>query len=334
MIPPPGPSKPRDAPLSAVGEEALRRRIFRPLRLGSQLVGFAGGAALVAWCVHAAFSGADWSVLADASPALVATIVACSLASVFCNGAIFWLAGRPIAKVGAAEMQAVNACASVLNYAPIRLGAIVRIAYASRVSRMRIGATAAWFTFIGAGVAGVALLGALSAWLVPGGAVPATLAWIASAAAAALLLRQLARRVSWSRLRSLRASIDDAGALWGAGAFRVLDQIAWAGRMWAAASLLGIALEPRTALLLATAAILASLNPLGRFGYREAAVAWLASTLASGEMDPRGIEAVFFQLAIVESVGEAIVLIPLGSIGSAWCLRRLFGARGAERSRP
>jgi hypothetical protein len=314
-------------PLASVRREAAGVRLFRPLRLGSQLVGFAGGLALVAWCAHAAFTQADWSVLADADPSLVGAIVACSLASMLCNGAIFWLAGRPLARMGGMEMQGVNACASVLNYAPVRLGAIVRIAYAGRVSRMPVGAMAAWFTFIGAGVAGIAILGAASAWLTPGGLLPTILAWVAAAAISIALLARIARRVSWARVRSLRSTVDDPAALWGTAALRMLDQAAWAGRMWAAASLLGLSLDPTQALLLATVAILVSLNPLGRFGYREAAVAWLASTLATGELDPAGIEAAFFQLAIIESVGEAIVLIPLGSIGSAWCLRRLFKGR-------
>ncbi|MFM1890533.1 MAG: hypothetical protein RLZZ565_1290, partial [Planctomycetota bacterium] len=150
-------------------DEALREPLFRPLKFAVQLVGFAGGAALIAWCAWIAFTKADWSVLETADRGLVTLIAACSLVSMLCNGAIFWLAGRPLAPMGAAEMQGVNACASVLNYAPVRLGAIVRIAYAVRISGMKVGAMAAWFTFIGAGVAGIAILGAASAWLVPGG---------------------------------------------------------------------------------------------------------------------------------------------------------------------
>ena len=313
-------------------QDALREPLFRPLRFAVQLVGFAGGAALVAWCAWIAFTKADWSVLETADRSLVLLIAVCSLASMVSNGAIFWLAGRPLAPMGAIEMQGVNACASVLNYAPVRLGAIVRIAYAVRISRMKVGAMAAWFTFIGAGVAGIAVLGAASAWLVPGGLLPTILVWIASASISMAILKRIAHRVSWHRIRSLRAAVDDPAALWGAGAFRMLDQVAWTGRMWAAASLIGLSIGATQAILLATVAILVSLNPLGRFGYREAAVAWLASTLATGELDPSGIEAAFFQLAIIESVGEAIVLIPLGSLGSVWCLKRLFGARAGIRS--
>ncbi|MGA1391603.1 MAG: hypothetical protein ACO38W_00450 [Phycisphaerales bacterium] len=312
---------------AAGSQEALREPLFRPLRFAMQLVGFAGGAALIVWCAWIAFTKADWSVLETADRGLVMLIAACSLVSMLCNGAIFWLAGRPLAPVSMLEMQGINACASVLNYAPVRLGAIVRIAYGLRISRMTVGAMAAWFTFIGAGVAGIAFLGAASAWLVPGGLLPTILAWIAAISIAMAMLRWMAHRVSWSRVRSLRATIDDPASLWGASALRMIDQVAWTGRMWAAASLIGLSLGPTQAILLATVAILVSLNPLGRFGYREAAVAWLASTLATGELDPTGIEAAFFQLAIIESVGEAIVLIPLGSIASVWCLRRLLGSR-------
>jgi len=302
--------------------------LFRPLRLAVQAVGFVGGAGLIVWCAWIAFTRADWSVLASASPAVVAIVVACSAVSMLANGAIFWLAGRPLAPMGGLEMQSVNACASVLNYAPIRLGAIARIAYARRISGMTVGGMAAWFTFIGLGVAAVAMLGAACAWLVPGGIAAAIAVWLTLCVVAGFALRWAARRIDWRRVRSLRALVEDPGALWAAGALRVVDQLAWTGRMAAAASLLGLAIDARTALLLATVAILVSLNPLGRFGYREAAVAWLASTVASGELDPRGIEAVFFQLAIVESIGEAIVTIPAGGLGSIWCLKRLFGRSG------
>lgn len=309
-------------------EEATRTEpLFRPLRLAVQATGFVGGAALIVWCAWIAFTRADWAVLESASPSLIAVVVACSAISMLVNGAIFWLAGRPLAPMGGLEMQSVNACASVLNYAPVRLGAIARIAYARRISGMTVGGMAAWFTFIGLAVAVVAVLGAACAWLVPGGTIAAIAAWLALCVGAGVLLRTAARRISWHRVRSLRVLVEDPGAMWAAGGLRILDQLAWTGRMAAAASLLGLAIDARTALLLATVAILVSLNPLGRFGYREAAVAWLASTVASGDLDPRGIEAVFFQLAIIESIGEAIVTIPFGGLGSIWCLKRLFGRR-------
>ena len=323
------PDRPGIREIRSTTDEATREPLFRPLKFAVQLVGFAGGAALVAWCAWIAFTKADWSVLETADRSLVLLIALCSLASMLCNGAIFWLAGRPLAPMGPVEMQAVNACASVLNYAPVRLGALARIAYARRISGMTIGGMAAWFAFIGIGVAGVAVLGAGSAWLVPGGLLPTIIVWIASVSASMVLLRMAAHRVGWNRVRSLRAAIDDPAALWGTGAFRVLDQVAWTGRMWAAASLLDLELGATQAILLATVAILVSLNPLGRFGYREAAVAWLASTLATGDLDPGGIEAAFFQLAIIESIGEAMVMIPIGSAASIWCLHRLFGRSGA-----
>lgn len=318
-----------DVPTDDSASDATRSEpLFRPLRLGVQTIGFVGGAALIFWCAWIAFTRADWTVLESASPSMIAIVVVCSGISMLANGAIFWLAGRPLASMRCWEMQSVNACASVLNYAPIRLGAIARIAYARRTSRMTVGGMVAWFTFIGLGVVAVAMLGALCAWLLPGGIAATIAVWLALCLGAGLALRSAARRIDWRRVRSLRALLEDPGALWGAGVLRVVDQLAWTGRMAAAASLLGLAIDARTALLLATVAILVSLNPLGRFGYREVAVAWLASTVASGDLDPRGIEAVFFQLAIVESIGEAIVTIPAGGLGSIWCLKRLFGRSG------
>jgi hypothetical protein len=81
-------------------------------------------------------------------------------------------------------------------------------------------------------------------------------------------------------------------------------------------------------LLVALAGYIMNYTPLGRFGFREATMAFVASRL-SGETG-LDVGAAFAQLALVESAGEALASIPLGAIGGSWCgLRILRARRGA-----
>jgi len=311
---------------------AIASRMLSPARLAMQIVGFAGGTALIGWCAWKAFSSADWQVLREASPAPIALIIGCSFVSLLLNGAIFWAGGRPLARLGLMEMEAVNAMASVLNYAPVRLGAIARVAYALRVSRMRIPAAAAWFVWVTAGVGIWAVAGASVAWLFPETPWFIAASWLVVGLLGFWIAAILTRRLLGARSESLRLLATDPASLWGAASLRFLEQAMWIGRMHAAVLILDLPIDLADSIVLALVGILVSLNPLGRFGYREVAVAWLASTLADGTLDPTQIDAVFFQLALIESVGEAIVMIPLGTVGSIWCLRRLLGRRGATSS--
>ena len=76
-------------------------------------------------------------------------------------------------------------------------------------------------------------------------------------------------------------------------------------------------------LLLAVAAVLVSLNPLGRLGYREAAVRWLAPMLAAGAFTGEEIGARFAQLALIESMSEALVVLPFGLVSAFWWMARV-----------
>jgi hypothetical protein len=324
-------SPPPSASLSEIERQVLRQRLFSPLRLSVQIIGFLGGAALVAWCAYIAIARANWHVVLEADPRLLASIGACSLVSILCNGAIFWVSGRAIARVGLVEMQAVNAFACVLNYAPVRLGAIARIVYGVRLSRMSVPAIAWWFSFIGAGVGIVAIAGGGAALLAGGSPTAIAALWVAGVVVGMALLRRCLRGPLARRSRSLQAIAASPAAIWGVAALRLADQLAWVGRMHATILVLGLPLRWSDSVSLAAIAILVSMNPLGRFGYREMAVAWLASFLATSAIAPAEIRAVFFQLALIESVGEALITVPLGIVGAAWVAQRL--RRGAAESR-
>jgi hypothetical protein len=317
------PVAPASDSIAEIERRVLRQRLFSPLRLSLQILGFVGGAALVAWCAYIAIARANWHVVLEADPRLLGLIGACSLASIVCNGAIFWLSGRAIARVGFVEMQAVNAFACVLNYAPVRLGAIARIVYGVRISGMGVSAIAWWFSFIGAGVGIVAIAGGGAA--IVAGRWPATIAalWVAGVLLGFALLRWCLGGPLARRSRSMKAIAASSPAIWGVAALRLADQLAWVGRMHATILVLGLPLRWSDSVSLAAIAILVSMNPLGRFGYREMAVAWLASFLATSAIAPAEIRAVFFQLALIESVGEALITVPLGIAGAAWVAQRL-----------
>jgi hypothetical protein len=98
--------------------------------------------------------------------------------------------------------------------------------------------------------------------------------------------------------------------------------------MTCAAAILGLdtKLTGSQITLLAITAMVMSLIPLGRVGYREAGVALVAPFLV-GMAD---IDTALKQLALVESAGEAIVSIPLGTMALFWYRRKW---RSAKRSR-
>jgi hypothetical protein len=123
-----------------------------------QLLGFLVGCTLVVWCVtRAASSGSDGlEKLRNAPPMLVAILLGSTLVSIICSGFTFWSMARPIRRFTVIEMQAVNLMASLFNYAPVRLGLVLRCAFHWRVERMSAIDLTAWI----AGVA-VVTLGAL-----------------------------------------------------------------------------------------------------------------------------------------------------------------------------
>ncbi len=81
--------------------------------------------------------------------------------------------------------------------------------------------------------------------------------------------------------------LTDRGWIATAFGLRAFDLGMWAIRLGIAASILGIDLPTGDVLLLAITALVVSLNPLGRLGWREAAVAILAARLAAPGLGAR-----------------------------------------------
>jgi hypothetical protein len=301
-----------------------------PLRKAMvQLLGFAIGIALLAWCIHAAIKGGGegWQKIRSADTWLIAGLIGCTIVSLLCNGAMFWIVVRPLHPLRLVDMQLFNLAAGVLNYAPVRAGLLARIAYHVRVDRIGLLTIGGWFAAIG-----YTLVLTLSA-IVLATVIRPTFDWIWALLIVAQLVvgglitgsvmgLPIVQRIGRGMDRMLR----ERAALWGAIVLRLIDVAAYTGRMWCAARILEIQLSLSSVLLLSIAAIAVSMNPLGRIGFREAGVAFFAAYLG---MSGEDFEAQRSQLALIESAGEAIITIPLGAIALLW-YRKKWIRRGRD----
>ncbi len=310
--------------------------LLAPRRLAVQIVGFAAGAAMLVWIIRKAIGEGEWDRVLHAAPPLVAGLIACTLTSAAANGTIFFVTIRPIQRIGFWDLQRLNVVATLLNYAPIRLGAVARVLYHLRVDRLGLLQIGAWFSLVG----GVMILGVASCGLAT--IVRPEVDWLwALLVAGQLLLGGGAIRILGSlplvarHGRGIDRMTIDRWSVWGAIALRAIDLAAFAGRMALAAAILQIAafagrmalaaailqihLEARHVVLLALVAVTASLIPFGRVGFREFCVAMAAERLGMLVGD---VEANMNQLALIESAGEVMVFIPLGLLGLGWFRKR------------
>jgi hypothetical protein len=307
-----------------------------------QAVGFLAGLALLWWCIDRAFTGEGaaetWSRIRSAPGWALWGLGLTSLGSLLVNAVMFWSLVQPVRRIGLGEMTGVNLVASMLNYLPIplRLGMIARIAYHVRVNRMGARAVAAFFSavilvtlLVGGGLAvAVAIFPVAGAGL-------ATLVGLATLAAGVLLIGTIAR---WKFLvrytQDVERVLADRKALAGGLAMRTADAILWSARMACAVAVLGMPLSPGESAILGLVAVAASMNPLGRFGFREAGVVWISSYLFAGRMEPEELQQAFAQLAIVESAAEGAVTLPLGVLFLPWFLGRLRRAKAGDDPSP
>jgi hypothetical protein len=301
-----------------------------------QIAGFALGLALLIWCIVGAARGGDWSAVARAPLHLVLGLIVCTLTSLVANGTIFWLVIRPVQPLTWHHMLLLNVTTAVLNYAPIRAGLIARVAYHLKVDRMPVVIMGGWFAAIGYTTVialGVVVVATLLkqyyelSWvsciaIVIGQIVAMGFVTIGSITAAQMFMSpEFVQRVGRGMHRMLRQPVQ----LWGALVLRLVDIGAFMGRMWCAAAIIGLdqKLTGTQFALLGVTALVMTLFPLGRVGYREAGVALVAPYLVGID----NIDAALKQLALLESAGEAIVAIPLGSLALLWYRKRWISAR-------
>lgn len=306
-------------------EPATRRRLRDAIL---QLLGFAVGILFIAWCLRRAFSGDGAATVAahlrEAPAWLVAAALLSTLASVLANGAIFWCTIRPVRPLRLLDVQAVNLLASLLNYAPFRIGLVARVAFHWRVDRIGPALMAAWLVAVLLSLCVAFVSVALAMPLAPRIGLAGTFLVIAATCVAATWLVRKAAGVAAirARLRGAHPMLDEPRAFGLAVAMRVVDIVAFTVRMVCVAAILRAPLTLPQAAMLGLAAFALTLNPLGRFGFREAGVAWLASNVFADAMSRDQLSQTFAQLALVDSAAEAAITIPLGAVAALWCWRR------------
>jgi hypothetical protein len=294
-------------------------------RLAVQILGFVIGALFLAWLVRDALRGEGWNEIFDrATPGVIAGLLGCSLLSLFINGAIFWVQLRPVKKESFFVLQAVNCTASLLNYAPIRLGIVSRYVYHMRVDRMSFLFVTSWLFAIAVTLLFVMGSASLASMLHPN----IDIWWFLITAVPLVLVISLLPlllnvKIVHKYAKGSERMLCDRKTLTLSLLLRCIDLGAWAGRIWFATHIVDTGLSGGDVLLLAVAAVLVSLNPLGRLGYREAAVRWLAPVLAAGAFTGEEIGTRFAQLALIESGSEAMVVLPFGLISAFWWMSRV-----------
>lgn len=311
------------------------RRSWRdPKRLAIQLLGFAAGIALLAFCIHGAWPRDEaardgWMTLRSASPWLVVAMFGCTLASSVVNALSFQVTGRTIGSVRGWDLQRLNLVANLLNYAPVRLGLVARVGWHLTVDRFRIIQIGGWLAVVGL-VLLISVGAAMTATLArPDLDVVWLLLLLGQLVAGILMLRWIGSVILRRHGRDVDRILRARGVLWAAAGLRLADVAAYWGRMWLAAAMLDLDFSAGQLLMLAIVAYAGSLAPFGRVGFREflvaAAAGWIG--LAEAELDAR-----MAQLALLESAGEFAFYFIGGAIMLPWYRRRMAVAATARRA--
>ncbi len=307
---------------------SMSRKMLSPSRIAVQIVGFLVGLVLLYFCLSKAIGQADWTLVREASPWLIATLIFFGLLSTVLDGCVFWGVLRPYRRLKPIEVQGVNMSAAFLNYAPIRLGTVFRIAYHAKVDRVGVIPILAWFVAIT--ITTMACMASITAATLITGTEGLAFPILISVflILSGLILWGMARIPLVQRLSAGKEKmIGDPRAL-ATGLFgRLLVLASNCARMGTAAVILNLSLGPRDVILLSVVGLLASFNPLGRVGWREWTLALLTPYLAAESLKTGGsetIDAVASQLVLIESAGEAIAILPLGLVTLIWGVRRLL----------
>jgi hypothetical protein len=275
---------------------------------------FAAALALLAWCVRLALDpprapGEPGPIaqVAAARPDHLLGLIGLSLLSLALNGLIFHSILRPVRRLDVPGVLATNALATFLAYLPFKISLMARLLVHHRRDGVGVLVVLAWLAATAAIVLAViapVLAVALLDLPMPAAA---SAALLASAAAVSFVV-VLSRLASTSRGRgwmvSVASSVPGRAGRWAgravadlhaafrmlgtpstvvpAAALRLADLAAQAARFLLAAHVLGVALEPRQALILAGAHFLAGvLSPVGMLGAREGTATGVGSLLAA-----------------------------------------------------
>jgi hypothetical protein len=279
---------------------------------------------------------------------LLGCLVGLSALTTALSGLVFWRVLSPVRRLRAADCVALNALATLVGYAPFKLGLVVRVLVNSRRDGLPLALIAAWVAATGvvlmaslapavgatlwlgdttgeagaSGVLGPAWWGvALGGLTLVGAAIVLAARWAAGEAGWALLQRVagatrvsfISRLASSSPARTLHggaAMLASPAAVTHALVLRCADIAAQALRFWLAGQAVGVTVSPDQAVLAGAAYfVLQAISPAGTLGAREAGTAGLLSFLHSPDM---------MLVVLVVSMAQAASDITLGTAGAAW----------------
>lgn len=309
--------EPETTPTPAEPEVVISSRLT-PMRIGLNVLGFAIGVSLIVWCVIRAMRVDVSASLEGASNWHLALLIICTVVSVGTNGTLFWTMIQPIQRIRFWDVQLINAVVNLFNYAPVRLGLVTRIAHHRRVDQLEYRYLISWyagiaailFAVLGAIVAATVIRPSVDLWW---GVVLVTLLAIGTA----VILYVSSHERLTTRLKGAEKVLSHPDRLIQGVVLRVIDMIAFGGRLYLACTILGIDLAPRDIVYLTIISMVTALAPLVTFGLREWAVAFFGPLLT----DPSLVDE-YAAAVLVDRAAEVIVFVPFGVVAVIWMLRR------------
>ena len=305
------------------------KKLISGRQMTFQLIGFLIGVGLLYVCIRTAWSSSgDWSAITEAESSMIAGLIAFGLLSTIIDGFVFWAVLRPYQKLRPLQVQCVNMTVALLNYAPIRLGTVFRVTYHARVDNVKLITIVGWFASII--ITTMACMGSVvAATLLSGGSMLSLALLSALFLLVSGIILWFAAQIGIVKrfCKGKESMLGDPQALVAGLVGRFLVLASNTARMGFAASILDIDLGLRNVVILSVAALMLSFNPLGRVGWREWTLMMLTPYLAAGAFEGESIEAMAAQLALVESAGEFLAIIPFGILAGAWSVPRLIRGR-------
>jgi len=313
-------TEPEPADAGSSNAEGASR--FSPMRLLLQVVGFAIGFALFIWCIRRAVTSGEFSALRDASIWQAGMLLVCTFVTIITNGAIFWIIIRPVARLRMRDVQLVNCVVNFANYAPVRLGMLTRIAHHRNVDGLSYFTLIAWYAAAGLIMALTFLAVLLATFIRPA----ADLWWLLALVAlliigVAALLYLASHHLLVRRLRGAERMLNHPAHLIAGVILRLIDLLAYGGRLYFSLSILGMSVSFRDWLYLTLLSMLSSLSPVGNIGFREFAISFIGPYLTLPAAERGAIDEELAAAALVDRAGEAILFIPLGIISLIWMIR-------------
>jgi len=329
-----------------------------PVRIAVQLALFGVGLGLFAWAIGLALRPGNRELLSEklqeAGPGGIAMLFGLSVVTIILNGLLFLVTIRPVMKLRASDMVAVNACATLLSMLPFKLSLLFRTVVHNRRDGVPLFTIGSWF-----GVMSLLLFAffgpitAISSWrrdidivwivLTPGAVLGlfVLIWWLAGRFSGDIGLARFVRWIDFLRIKGLSrfvrsdtyakmhagiVMLADKRALLAVLALRIADIVTLTARFWIAAEILDVQLGLEGSVLLACIYFLTgAVSPAGQLGSREAAV--IASATALAMTDPERLAPV----ALLITGTELLAMIATAGIGIIWLNPlKLFTARSAE----